>query len=305
MKKAALSFLGMLLISAGSLFAEENFDGLEIWYGGGYNDGDVTFQESQPGFSRSKVEFEAKGAYYLGGGLRYQFVNSDLPRLSMTLEGFVSRSNDGTAKDSDWLVSSNNVWIYSESDEEADQNSCDFNFGWKMLDAANGVEKLDFLIGYFQDSYDFEVNNINTQIYDYDAINDVCLGHASNFETRLRGYYFGLDNAVSFFSNKLRINASIKYIPDLRGEGDGEWELRNLEFHQEGYGDGYKAALGVTVKPFEGWTFGLKVTKTDLEVDGHVDNTYIDANWQDLGVTDLDFIKAEGINTEARIGYRF
>ena len=305
MKKAALSFLGILLISAGTLFSEEDFNGLEIWYSAGYNDGDVTFQESQPGFTRSKVEFEAKGVHYLGGGFRYQFVNSDLPRLSMSLDGFVGRSYDGTTKDSDWLVSSNNVMIYSESDEEAEQNAYDFNFGWKMLDKANGFEKLDFLIGYFQDSYDFEVNNVNTQIWNYNSINSVVLGHASNFETRLRGYYFGLDNSLTFFNNKLRVNASVKYIPNLRGEGDGEWELRDLEFNQEGNGDGYKAALGVTVKPFEGWTFGLKVTKTDLEVDGHVDNTYMDATWYDLGVTDLDYIKAEGVDTQLLIGYRF
>lgn len=305
MKKAALSILGLLLISAGTIWAEENFEGLELWYSGGYTDMEVTFQESYPGYSRSKVEFESKGGYYLGGGLRYQFLNSDLPKLSMTLEGFVSRSTDGTSKDSDWHVSSNDLLIYSESDEEADSDSIDFNFGWKMLDASNGVEKLDFLIGYFQDTYDFKVSNVNTQVWNYALINDVYLGHASSYEADFRGYYFGLDNALNFFNNKLRINASIKYIPNLRGEGDAKWEARNLQSHQDGDGDGYKAALGVTVKPFEGWAFGIKVTKTDLEVDGHVDNTYIDATWNDLGVNDLDDLKAEGIRTEGRISYQF
>ena len=305
MKKAALSFLGLLLISAGSLWAEENFEGLEMWYSGGHNNSDVSFQQSQPDNYRSKLEFEAKGAYFLGGGLHYQFVNSDLPRLSMTLEGFVGRSYNGNVKDTDWIASSNYPWIYSKSEEEADQNYCDFNVGWKLLDAVGGIEKVDFLIGYFQESYDFEVNNVNTQLWDYTPINDIGLGHVANYETRLRGYYFGLDNTLSFFSNKLRINASVKYIPDLRGEGDGQWLLRDMEFHQDGTGDGYKAALGVTVKPFENWAFGLKVTKTDLEVDGGHDVTYIDATWEDLGSADLDFIKAEGINTEGRISYQF
>ena len=294
----------MISLLSGNVFAEEKLDGLELWWSGGHHNGTVKFQESVPGFSQSLLEFKPNGYFYVGGGARYQFVNSDLPRLSLSFEAFSARDYDGTVKDTDVLSISASPFIYSESTGSGKQNSYDVNLGWQLLNAKDGKEKLDLLVGYTNEDYKFQMSNVVTQIYDYANAGVITLGHAASYDCSFHGTYFGLANVATLMNNKLKIDASVKYLPDINGDGTGDWQLRGISFKHDGQGEGYKAAIGASVLPVANWEIGLKVTQTSYKIDGS-SRTLNRYTGELIGESDLDYLKDNTYTTELKVGYIF
>lgn len=306
MKKVIITIVAGLMVSllSGAVLAEEKTEGLEVWWSSGYHNGNVNFQESEPGLWRGLLEFKNKGYFYLGFGGRYQLVNSELPKLSISADGYEARSYDVDIKQTSWIPYGNTVCNHSDLTGSGKQTSYDFNFGWQLINFKEGREKLDILLGYTSEEYSFRDINRVQQIYYYESVNYITLGHISSYTTSMHGAYLGIADYLNFANNKVRIDASIKYLPDAKGEGDVAWELSEESTRQSGKGDGYKAALGISFIPVANWSFGLKVSKISYKITG--DSTTFDAiTGHQLYYNDLDYIENKYVNTELKIGYVF
>ncbi|MBN2143470.1 MAG: omptin family outer membrane protease [Candidatus Aureabacteria bacterium] len=302
-------FLGVLLMGLsvnGYGYSEERMDGLTIWASGGYHDGSMNFRVSDAGVSRSELDYEMDGMYFTAG-VHYQFVHSNVPKLSMTAVGTVSRHLEGTATDSDWLTYySPDLWIYSKSDIDTDEEKYDLNLGYEFLNIKDGKFKLNLLGGYYWNSYKVKDYDVDTLIYDYEYIDVTTAGKAASYDAKFRGYYIGLDGAFKINEHWI-INANFKGVPDIRAKATGKWVLRDFYFKQDATGKGYEMSLGTTFIPKENWAFELTVTKTSFNVEGDDDyfklTDYTSGTY--LGTTNLDFLKLDTYTTEIKVKYLF
>lgn len=323
MKKTMCFLVIFGLISSFSSFALDNAEGLDIWFKAGQHKGDVSFQESYFNSTRSELDFEMDGLYFIGMGVRYQFLQNEdaWNRLSIALEGYTAGDLDGSVKDYDYLSSSNDILIYSSSDGEGETNQFDVNLGWQLGSTPSGNAKVGLLFGYYYQSYDIDIINVNTLIWNYQSINDVALGHASEYQTRFTGNYLGVDGSLSLFNDKLKFSGSLKFLPNLRGDAEGKWQARALEFEQSAEGEGFIIDAGVTFKPAKNWAIGLSLVQTSLEVkNGHSDNLYYEQStdvygnngllggipdYEYIQQTDVDYIKIKNFRTEFKVSYQF
>jgi hypothetical protein len=307
-----------MLLSAKSVLSAERTDGLEFWFSAGYQDSEVSFEESLAGSWRSVLEFEADGFHVVGLGTRYQFVNAGAwSPLSFSFEGLMARSLEGDVKDTDYLMTSSSPWVYSESDGDCEHNQWDMNLGWEMINMRDRMLKVDLLFGYLYSKYDFEVRNTNTSIFNYSATSSTVVGLTAEYEARMKGSYLGVGAEAHLANDKVRLKACLKYLPRLRGEGEGTWTYRALRFLQDGDGNGYELTLGVSVIPKDNWSIGANLVMQELEVDGHVENyglsyeedlygnstEFIERTWSSMN--DLDSIQFDSTRLDVKVGYVF
>lgn len=298
-----LALIGTMLTSFNVMSAE--LEGLTLYAGIGQNSGDVAFRESVPGVSQSILKFEPDGEYISLGG-RYQFVNTSLPRASVSVSGIVARNyEDNSTTDTDLATGiSNNPFILSKSDQTGgNQEVFDINFGYRILGDEGDKLTLDALLGYYSNRYEFEVSNVNTLIYDYTPVNWLTVGEAAEYEIEFQGFYAG--GAVHFMPiDKLHLKAMLKFIPQIEANGVGKWKLRDLTFDHNGEGNGFEMQLGACFKPGEHWAIGVNVTMTDMDADGRSKNYTISTN-TNLGQNDLEIVEIDTLSAEVRAGYYF
>ncbi len=300
--------------------AEENTDGLELWTLVGTIDSTISFQESVPGTAVQNIEYDVDGNSFIGFGGRYQFVNAgEMDKLSFSFEYSRASSLDGDMDNTRWDAPNyNNASYYYKYTAKAENDYYDINLGWKLYESTAANIKVDYLIGYFKDDYLFTATDPRSIIDNYVSSSSSSVGHRSYYEVDMKGYYTGVAGSITMLNEKLKIDASLKYVPSLRGQGEVSWELSPLISKQDGDGDGYIFNIGATFIPKSNWTIGLHLSKLDLEIDGDTYNytpefitDQYGATTHDIdrstfaGVSDLDHIEFESFKTEIRVGYNF
>ncbi|EKD27425.1 MAG: hypothetical protein ACD_79C00727G0004 [uncultured bacterium] len=285
---------------------KKSAEGLEFWFKTGYLDSELNVRESLLDVAMQETEYSVDGLYGVGMGTRYQFLDSAWPRLSLFLEAYTARTLQGDQTYDYYNFNTPSVHTTTTADVDSEVDQYDFNIGWNLI--VDGNSYLDLLFGYYYVSNYFEVDNQTTLLINGARSNDITLVHVETYDSTLKGNYLGLSGKLSLLNDKLKLNGSIKYIPDLRGEADQSLYINDLLVKHEGNGDGFVYEGGISFKPRDNWNYGLIITASDLKIDdGHelvVDNYDLSSDTY-LFSNDLDHIQLNSLKTELRIGYDF
>jgi hypothetical protein len=305
MKRIVSGLIGIIFMALGAFngYCEENLDGLSLWGGVGYQNSTLAFRESSYQH-RSILEYDLDGMFYTAGG-KYQFVRSSVPRLSVSANTQIARNLEGDSSDSDFqTLVSGDLWIYSVSNIDADQDKYDVNVGWECVNANSDKVKVNALFGYYYNDLKLKDYDVTTRIWDYARVNDVLAGRAATYDASFRGYYFGVDG-IWKLNDKFVMHGAWKGMPNLKEKSTGKWLLRDLMFKQDCRGKGYELSLGLTWIPKQNWALDVSATREDLQTDGDSDR-FVLSTGKDLEmVNDVDYVETSAWTGEVKAKYIF
>lgn len=172
----------------------------------------------------SQLSYPQSGHYLMAA-----YENQISPTKKLQIEaGLMGNMHNATGSDSDWDYSqSENLWYYGEF--KTSGRSSLINIDWKQKTGKN----TDFFYGYTYRNNYFRMTNGLYTVDNYAAVNTSLPDLNSTYSMVYQGPHVGV-NTQKPLTAKLSLIGSLSYSPLILAQGNGWWNLRDLNFTHTG-----------------------------------------------------------------------